>query len=123
MSHCYAGPYKVKAQYKNDVDCQHLVTGQVVRVDVQDLKLFPGTEETGYKLALRDHDQLEIDSILHYTGDRERRSTMVFTIRFRDGDIRKVPYSQDLFDSIPYEEFCTRKRYLYHLIYPVDRAN
>ena len=28
MSHRYAGPYKVKAQYKNDVDCQHLVTGQ-----------------------------------------------------------------------------------------------
>ena len=42
MSHRYAGPYKVKAQYKNDVDCQHLVTGQVVRVDVQDLKLYPG---------------------------------------------------------------------------------
>ena len=74
-------------------------------------------------MALRDHDQHEIESILHYTGDRERRSTMVFTIRFRDGDVREVPYSQDLFDSIPYEEFCTKKRYLYHLIFPVDRAN
>ena len=35
----------------------------------------------------------------------------------------KVPYGQDLFDSIPYEEFCTVKSYLYHLIFPVDRAN
>ena len=122
MSHRYAGPFKVKSQYKNDIDCQHLVTGQVVRVDVQDVKLYPGTEETGYQMALRDHDQHEIDTILHYTGDRERRSSMVFTIRFKDGDVREVPYSQDLFDSIPYEEFCAQRRYLYHLIFPVDRA-
>ena len=78
--------------------------------------------KTGYKMALRDHDQHEIDSILYYTGDRERRSNTVFTIRFKDGDVRKDPCSQDLFDSIPYEEFCTKKRYLYHLIFPVDRA-
>ena len=122
MSHRYAGPCKVKVQYKNDIDCQHLVTGQVVRVDVQDVKLYPGNEETAYQMALRDHDQHEIDSILFYHGDRERRSTMIFTIRFKDGDVREVPYSQDLFDSIPYEEFCTKKPYLYHLIFPVDRA-
>ena len=86
----------------NDIDCQHLVTGQIARVDVQDVKLYLGDEEQAYRMALRDHDQHEIESILYYTGDREKRSTMVFTIRFRDGDVRDVPYNQDLFDSVPY---------------------
>ena len=122
MTHRYLGPFKVIKQYKNDVDCQHLVTHQIVKVDVQDLKLYPGDEEMGFKMALRDHDQHEIDTILYYKGDRERRSSLTFTIRYRDGDVREVPYSQDLFDSVQYEEFCTRKPYLYHLIYPTDRA-
>ena len=108
MSHRYMGPFRVKHQYKNDVDCQHLVTGQIVRVDVQDVKLYPGNEEQAYRMALRDHDQHEIESVLYYTGDREKRFTMVFTICFRDEDVRYVPYSQDHFDSVPYEEFCTR---------------
>ena len=46
-----------------------------------------------------------------------------YTKPFKDGDVREVPYSQDLFDSIPYKEFCTKKPYLYHLIFPVDGAN
>ena len=123
MSHRYMGPFRVKHQYKNDIDCQHLVTGQIVRVDVRDVKLYPGDEETGYKMALRDHDQHNVESILFYKGDRQKRSSMTFTIKFQDGDIKEVPYSQDLFDSIPYEEFCRSRPYLYHLIFPTDRAN
>ena len=122
MSHRYMGPFSVKSQYKNDVDCQHLATGQVVRVSVSDVKLFPGDSDAAYKMALRDQDQHVIDEILYYRGDREVRSTMVFTVRFQDGDVREVPYSKDIFDSVPYAEFCSRKRYLYHLIYTADYA-
>ena len=71
-------------------------------------------------MALRDHDQHKTEFTLHYTGDRESRATMIFTNRFRDGDVREVPYWQDLYDSIPYEEFSTKKQYLYHHIFPVD---
>ena len=117
MSHRYMGPFTVKHQDKNDVDCQHLATGQMVRVSVSDVKLFPGDRDTAYKMALRDHEQHVIDKILYYKGDRDVRSTMTFTVRFQDGDVREVPYSKDLFDSIPYAEFCSSKRYLYHLIY------
>ena len=62
------------------------------------------------------------DKILYYKGDRDVRSTMTFTVRFQDGDVREVPYSKDLFDSIPYAEFCSSKRYLYHLIYSTEGA-
>ena len=122
MSHRYMGPFTVKHQYKNDVDCQHLATGQMVRVSVSDVKLFPGDRDTAYKMALRDHEQHVIDKILYYKGDRDVRSTMTFTVRFQDGDVREVPYSKDLFDSIPYAEFCSSKRYLYHLIYSTEGA-
>ena len=122
MSHRYLGPFQVISQYKNDIDCKHLVTGVVTKVDVRDVKLYPGDREQAYKMAMRDHDQHEIDTILYYTGDRERRSTMLFTVRFKDGDIRELPYSQDLFDSIAYEEFCSSKPYLHHLIYTTDGA-
>ena len=122
MSHRYMGPFVVKTQYKNDIDCQHLATGQVVRVSVTDVKLFPGDRETAYSMALRDQDQHVIDKILYYRGDRESRSTLIFTVRFQDGDVREVPYSKDLFDSVPYADFCSSKRYLYHLIYPAEGA-
>ena len=122
MSHRYMGPFKVISQYKNDIDCRHLVTGQVVKVDVREVKLFAGDHDTAYNMACRDHEQHVIDTILYYRGDRDTRTSLVFTVKFQDGDVRDIPFSKDIFDSIPYADFCSRKRYLYHLIYPVKEA-
>jgi hypothetical protein len=123
MSHRYYGPYEVKSQIKNDITAQHLVTHQVMPFDVRDVKLYPGSRERAFAMAMRDHDQHLIDTIVSYTGDRELRSSMIFTIRYMDGDIREVPFSQDLFDSQPYEDFCKRQAHTYHLVHTTKLAN
>ena len=47
---------------------------------------------------------------------------MIFTVKFVDGDVREIPYSLDIFNSIPYEEFCRAKPYLHHLIHSSTEA-
>jgi len=47
---------------------------------------------------------------------------MVFKVKFLDGDILELPYSKDLFSSIPYEEFCSSRPYLRHLRLTVVEA-
>jgi len=48
------------------------------------------------------------------------RTTLVFKVQFADGDVKDVPYSLDIFNSIPYEEFCRNKPYLQHLVFPTS---
>jgi hypothetical protein len=119
MSHRYKGPFIVKRQVSNDVYCQHMATGEAMTYDVTDLKLYAGTFEEALSMARRDQDQHVIDKVLYCTGDRLIRTTMMFKVRFQDGDIQLLPYSKDLFDSIPYEEYCNSKPYLQHLRYSV----
>jgi hypothetical protein len=123
MAHRYLGPYEVKGQRANDVSVQHMATGEVHKYDVNDLKLYAGDREEAYDMARRDKDQHVIDKVLYCTGDRLKRTTLMFTVRFAAGDTVKVPYSKDLFDSIPYEEFCNSKPYLRHLRFTVKEAD
>ena len=60
-------------------------------------------------MACRDQDQHVIDEVLSYRGDRHTRTTLLFQVRFKDGSIHELPYSKDLYDSIPYAEFCESK--------------
>jgi hypothetical protein len=70
-------------------------------------------------MARRDQDQHIIDIILYCKGDRLTRTTLVFTVKFLDGETHEIPYSKDLYNSIPYEEYCASKPYLRHLRLPV----
>ena len=115
MNHRYPGPYEVKGQRANDVTCQHMATGVVSKFDVTDLTLYSGTREQAFDMACRDEDQHVIDKVLSYRGDRMKRSTLTFQVRFKDGSVHDLPYSRDLYDSTPYEEFCESKPYLRHL--------
>jgi hypothetical protein len=47
---------------------------------------------------------------------------MDFYVRFADGDERWVPWSKDLFDSVPYEAFCRSRPALAPLIYNTQEA-
>jgi hypothetical protein len=122
MSHRYSGPFTVIGQKANDVTCRHMASGEVKTYDVLDLKLYAGTQTDATGMARRDQDQHVIKRIIAWTGDRLTRTTLVFTILFLDGETHEVPYSKDLFDSIPYEEFCNSRPYLRHLRLTVNEG-
>ena len=123
MNHRYQGPYEVKGHRANDVTVQHLATGEVKTLSAEDLKLFAGSRQEAFDMARRDQDQHVIDKVLYCKGDRLKRTTLTFTVRFADGETCDLPYTKDLFDSLPYEEFCASKPYLRHLRYTVTEGN
>lgn len=122
MAHRYLGPYSVKNHVDNDVTVQHMATGEIKKFDVQDLKIYGGTLEQAEAMARRDSDQHVIKEITDFQGDPEVRTTLSFTVTFMDGDVREVPYSTDLFESIPYEDFCNSRKYLKHLLHKTSAA-
>lgn len=122
LSFRYMGPYEVIAQSKNDVTCRHLCVKTVHTFHVERLKIFSGTRADAERVAQLDHDQHEIADILYYRGDPEARRSMDFYVRFADGDEKWVPWSKDLFDSVPYETFCRSRPALAPLIYNTQEA-
>jgi hypothetical protein len=123
MSHRYFGPYEVISQYKNDITARHMAMHHVVTVNVTDVKIYSGSRDRAYHMAMRDHDQHEIDTIISYTGNTKTRTSMTFTIRYSDGDVREVGWNKDLFDCEAYEIFCKRQAPTYHLQWTVPNAN
>ena len=122
MAHRYLGPYLVKRHTANDVTVQHMATGEIKTYDVLDLKLYAGSQADAYDMARRDQDQHVIDKVIYCKGDRLTRTTLVFTVSFAGGETLEIPYSKDLFDSIPYEEYCNSKPYLRHLRLSVNEG-
>jgi hypothetical protein len=118
----YKGPYEVLSQYKNDVQCKHLCMKNISTFHVERLKLYTGTRDSAEKLALLDYDQYEVDEILYYRGNVDMRSNMEFCVRFKDGEERWVTWSQDLFNSVPYETFCRKHSPLFPLLFTVEEA-
>ena len=101
----YAGPYEVISHTKNEVSCRHCATGKVSEFYVGDLKLFFGSREDAVRMAMIDADQFKVDIILAYSGDPMLRTSMEFLIRFADKSEVWVPWSDDLFETVQYEEF------------------
>lgn len=118
----FAGPYEVISQHKNDVQCRHLCVKTVHTFHVERLKMFFGPREEAERVALLDHDQYQVETILYYRGNPAIRTTMEFYIRFGDGDERWVTWSKDLFDSVPYEDFCRARPPLFPLLFTVKEA-
>jgi hypothetical protein len=117
----YLGPYEVLSQSKNDVTCKHLVTGVVKVFHVTSLKIFHGDRQAAYELALRDQDQHVVEKFLAYRGDPLLRTSMEFLVKFAAGDEIWLPFSKDLFDTVPYEQFCRANPPLFPLIF-TDRV-
>ena len=118
----YSGPYVVLVQRKNDVSCRHCATGQVKEFFVGDLKLFVGTEEDALKMAMLDADQFVVDKFLAYKGDPMSRMSMEFQVKFVDGSIVWLPWSEDLFSTIPYEDYVRSIPELFPLLYRLKEA-
>ena len=84
----WTGPYVVLHQVKNDVECKHMTQRTVHKFPVDRLKLFAGTEEEACDVARADYDQHVVSKMLAYRGDPELRSSIMFEVRFADGDVR-----------------------------------
>jgi hypothetical protein len=122
LSPKYLGPYEVIRHTKNDVQCRHLVDGFVKVFHVTRLKIFHGSREDAYAMAMLDKNQSLVDTILAYRGDPSTRTTTEFEVKFADGDVVWLPYSKDLSNSVPFEDFCRSRAELWPLIYTVAIA-
>jgi hypothetical protein len=113
----YVGPYIVLSQRNNDVEARHVVMGNIKTFFVEDLKLFRGTHEDATKLGVLDADQFEIDCFVAFRGDPETRQTVEFLVRFRDSEELWLPWSDDLFNTSQYEDYCRTTPGLLPLLY------
>ena len=118
----FEGPYEVIEQTKNDVVARHVNLGVTKTFYVEDLKIFHGDREDAQKLSLLDQDQYEIDRFLAYRGDPHTRSTMQFLVRFKDASEVWLPWSDDIFNTVQYEEYCRSKSELFQLVFRVHIA-
>jgi hypothetical protein len=122
LSPRYIGPYEVIKQYKNDVTCKHVIMGNIEVLHVSRLGLFFGNMDAAKRMAMIDHDQYEVETFLAHRGDVYTRTTMEFEVRFKDGDIKWLPFSDDLFKTIQYEEYCRSKPELQLLLFKAKIA-
>jgi hypothetical protein len=78
--------------------------------------------ESAKAISLLDEDQYLISNFLDYRGDPMTRTTMEFFIRFSDASEVWLPYSNDLSESIPFEDYCRSNYELHSLLYTVNAA-
>ena len=123
LSPRYKGPYEVIKQDKNDVECRHLGNGRVyLPFFVERLKRFYGTRDEAIEVARTDFGQFVIRRFLAYRGNPMKRTSVEFEVEFEDGDVLWLPWSKDIFDSQPYEDYCRSLPQLRPLIYTHQEA-
>ena len=122
LSSNFLGPFEVISHTHNDVTCRNLISAAITVFHSTRLKLFVGDATVAYDHALRDANQHVISSITAYRGDPSKRTTMQFEVNFLGNTTLWVPWSPDLFSSIPYEEFCRSRSELFLLIYSAQEA-
>jgi hypothetical protein len=118
----YKGPYEVHAQYKNDITCKHLVQGTVHVFHVDKVKIFFGDREKAFAAAQLDHDQYVMTRFMAFKGSPDKRTTMEFKIEFVDGTITWLPWSEDIYSTILYEEYCNSITFLKPLTMRLEKA-
>ena len=123
LSPRFFGPYEVMSQVKNDVTCKHLVQASVHTFHVSELKIFHGTREAAYDAALRDFNQFEIDKFLAYRGEPLTRTTMDFLIRYKDGTEMWIPWNEDIFHTVAYEDYCKSIPALFPIVTRLSVSN
>jgi hypothetical protein len=118
----YEGPFEVLIQRKNDVSCRHCVSGHVKEFFVADLKLFVGTKAEAELMAQLDADQHVVDRFLAYKGDPMSRMSMEFQVRFADNTVVWLPWSEDLFATVQYEDYVRSVPEIFPLLHRVKDA-
>lgn len=122
LSPRFSGPYEVLQQNSNNVELRHLVMGNIITKHVSELKIYHGTHSSAVSMAQLDADQFTVETFLAYRGDPAVRTTLEFFVRFVDSTEVWLPYSIDIFDTVPYEEFCRATPELWHLVYKLTES-
>ena len=122
LSSPFLGPYEVIQQVKNDVEARHLTMGGIKTFHVDQVKLFAGTRAAAEELSQTDADQHLILEFTAYIGDPQLRTTCEFEVRFADGSLLWLAWSDDLFTTVQYETFCRENRELFPLLFRVTAA-
>ena len=117
----YEGPFKVIRQRNNDVECRHLVGDFITTLHVSRLKLFHGSQDDAYKMALLDNDQFVVKQVVAYRGEPQTRTTMEFQVEFEAGAIMWLPWSS-ISSTVQFEDFCRSKPQLNLLVYDSKAA-
>jgi hypothetical protein len=119
----FSGPFEVIKHESNNIECKHVVGGFIKTFHTSRVKVFHGNKEQAYAAALLDNDQFVIRKIVAYRGDPLLRTSMQFLVHFEAGAELWLPWSQELFQAVQYEEFCRARTPLYILVFSVKEAN
>jgi hypothetical protein len=118
----YKGPFEVIQQVKDEVECRHLCLTHIVWFLVERLKLYVGSKDDAYKLAMEDADQYLVNRVIAWRGDPNTRTTMEFEVEFADGDIVWKPYDRDLADCAAFKDFIQQSPELLLLQYTTTQG-
>jgi len=118
----YKGPFEVIQQVKDEVECRHVCLMHIAWLLVERLKLFVGTKEEAFQIAMEDADQYVVQQILAWRGDPSTRTTMEFEVQFADGDVVWKPYDRDLADCSAFKDFVRVHTELLLLQYTVEQG-
>ena len=113
----YTGPYEVLEQKRNYVRARHVVMETEKTLHVSRLKLFLGTKEQAFDLALRDKDQYVVVAVKAWKGNPHKRSGMKFWVEYDDGDAMWVSYKPDLAANAKFQEYVETTTALFALRY------
>jgi hypothetical protein len=80
------GPYEIISQTKNDMKCVHPVLHTQHILHSSRMTRFYGTAESGHNVALLDHDEFVVESILQHEGQWTKISDMTFLVRWAHYD-------------------------------------
>jgi hypothetical protein len=76
------GPYTVIIQTKNNVQCEHIITGQEKIFHAERITPFVGSVQDAKKAALLDRDEYIITSILAHRGTFQNKRQLQFLVRW-----------------------------------------
>jgi hypothetical protein len=79
----YKGPYEVLRQVKDEVEERHLALGFIKLLLVERLKIFVGSKDDAFKLAMEDANQFLVDCITAWKGNPALRTEMELTSCFQ----------------------------------------
>ena len=79
------GPYQVVARRDNDIIIKDLLSHKEIRTHISNIREFKFDEErtNPVEVAMNSQQEFVIDEILEHTGDRNRRSTLNFKVRWQ----------------------------------------